>query len=261
MRIAILTETDYTFMFNGQVELVARLQNEGHKVCGIYIFPNRLGKHKGFGIYTYYLKTFGLGVFLKLTIVTLGSRLGQAVTSMRSGRLFTYRGLGKKFNIPVLYGKNPNDDDVINWVKGNQIDVIFITLGYIIREPLLEAVQVAILNKHSGLLPAYRGLLPVFWTLLGGKIPPGVSVHKVNKEIDAGDILYQRAYANLDLRSVFGYYKEIYKDLADSFIKGFEVLLGRREKRQVYFAETPSYFSLPKRSDYLEFIRRGFKFI
>lgn len=261
MRVTIFTEPDYTFMFNGQVELVARLQNEGHEVCGIYVFPNRLGKYKGLGIYTYYLKTFGTGVFLKLAIVALGNRLRQVAVATISGQPFTYRGLGKKFKVPVLDGSNPNDEEVVSWVKRNHIDVIFITLGYIIREPLLQAVKVAILNKHSALLPAYRGLLPIFWTLLGGSISPGVTVHKVDQEIDTGEILFQQAYANLDLRSVFDYYKEIYKDLANSFMTGLEVLLGKRAKQQISFTPASSYFSLPTRKDYQDFVRKGYKFI
>jgi methionyl-tRNA formyltransferase len=41
------------------------------------------------------------------------------------------------------------------------------------------------------LLPHYRGKHPVFWTLRGGEVWAGLTVHRMDPGIDTGDIIYQ----------------------------------------------------------------------
>jgi methionyl-tRNA formyltransferase len=47
------------------------------------------------------------------------------------------------------------------------------------------------LNLHPSLLPAYRGPVPLFWQLRADEARTGVTVHRLQAEADAGDILGQ----------------------------------------------------------------------
>jgi methionyl-tRNA formyltransferase len=49
------------------------------------------------------------------------------------------------------------------------------------------------LNIHPSLLPAFKGVDPVFYARLRGA-PLGVTVHRVAPELDAGDIVAQEAH-------------------------------------------------------------------
>jgi len=49
-------------------------------------------------------------------------------------------------------------------------------------------------NVHPSLLPRWRGPAPIQWTIYSGDTKTGITFHKVAKEIDAGDILYQIEY-------------------------------------------------------------------
>ncbi|GAA1000905.1 methionyl-tRNA formyltransferase [Acrocarpospora macrocephala] len=49
------------------------------------------------------------------------------------------------------------------------------------------------LNVHDSLLPAYAGFSPLIWALINGEKEVGVTAHRMNAELDAGDILVQRA--------------------------------------------------------------------
>ena len=51
--------------------------------------------------------------------------------------------------------------------------------------------KVAALNIHPSMLPGYRGAHPVFWQLKNGEMKTGVTLHLLNDEIDAGDIVIQ----------------------------------------------------------------------
>ena len=51
------------------------------------------------------------------------------------------------------------------------------------------------LNVHPSLLPAYRGPNPVFWQLRAGETMSGVTIHKLDAELDAGDIVATESIA------------------------------------------------------------------
>lgn len=261
MRIAIFTEEDYTFMFESYMQLIAALKDHGHELVGIYLFPARLGKNTGVQIYLYYLRTFGFAVFVQLCANAIIKRLKQLFSSLFGSVPFTYRALGKLTDVQILRGKNPNNEEVVKWVKQNNIDVVFASFGYIIKEPLLSAARVAILNKHSALLPYARGLLPVFWTILEGKWPIGYTVHRVDRGIDTGEILFQKSYADLPKTSVFGYYRKIYDELSESLLTSIDILDGKRSKQIINLGQPSQYFSLPTRSDFKSFSSKRHKFI
>lgn len=54
---------------------------------------------------------------------------------------------------------------------------------------ILDWPRFGCLNMHPSLLPAYRGPNPVFWQLRAGESMSGVTIHKLNPELDAGDIV------------------------------------------------------------------------
>jgi folate-dependent phosphoribosylglycinamide formyltransferase PurN len=48
-----------------------------------------------------------------------------------------------------------------------------------------------IINLHNSLLPTFRGVNPVNWAFKLNK-PIGITLHKINKEIDSGEIYYRK---------------------------------------------------------------------
>jgi methionyl-tRNA formyltransferase len=55
---------------------------------------------------------------------------------------------------------------------------------------LLEKYKV--LNIHPAPLPRYRGRHPMHWALINGEKKFAISIHKMEKEIDAGEIYWQQ---------------------------------------------------------------------
>ncbi|MFF0814747.1 methionyl-tRNA formyltransferase [Rhodococcus sp. NPDC003318] len=49
------------------------------------------------------------------------------------------------------------------------------------------------LNIHDSLLPKYTGFSPLIWALINGESEVGVTAHLMDEELDAGDIVLQRA--------------------------------------------------------------------
>jgi polysaccharide deacetylase family protein (PEP-CTERM system associated) len=61
----------------------------------------------------------------------------------------------------------------------------------ILRKKTLEIPRLGAWNVHSAFLPQNRGMLPTFWSLYHGDTP-GVTLHKMVPELDAGGILIQK---------------------------------------------------------------------
>ncbi|MFQ5422139.1 MAG: methionyl-tRNA formyltransferase [Anaerolineae bacterium] len=58
---------------------------------------------------------------------------------------------------------------------------------------LLALPRHGFLNIHPSLLPAYRGIAPLFWQLRAGETNTGVTVHWMDAGLDTGPILAQTA--------------------------------------------------------------------
>jgi phosphoribosylglycinamide formyltransferase-1 len=75
-----------------------------------------------------------------------------------------------------------------------QLDVEWVVLaGYmrVVKEPLLSAFAGRIINIHPSLLPAFKGLRAWEQALNAGVAETGCTVHFVNRDVDAGEIIAQ----------------------------------------------------------------------
>lgn len=69
---------------------------------------------------------------------------------------------------------------------------VVVAYGKIFPEELIAAFPLGVLNVHYSLLPKYRGATPLEAVLLSGDETTGVTIQKMVKELDAGDILAER---------------------------------------------------------------------
>lgn len=62
---------------------------------------------------------------------------------------------------------------------------------YILKKDIIDLFPNKIINLHISLLPYNRGADPNLWSYLENS-PKGVTIHKIDKGIDTGDILLQK---------------------------------------------------------------------
>ena len=70
---------------------------------------------------------------------------------------------------------------------------VCVAYGKIFPEALIAAFPLGVLNVHYSLLPKYRGATPLETALLSGDSETGVTVQKMARELDGGDILAQES--------------------------------------------------------------------
>ncbi len=89
--------------------------------------------------------------------------------------------------------KNVNSASSREYLSSLNPDVfISIACPQILRKKALSIPRLGAWNVHSALLPRNRGMLPTFWSLCKGDTP-GVTLHKMVPDLDAGEILIQRS--------------------------------------------------------------------
>jgi len=102
--------------------------------------------------------------------------------------------LGAELNLPVLAPDDVNHPLWVDYIRDLQPDIIF-SFYYrnLLSEEILALAPLGGFNLHGSLLPKYRGRAPVNWALLQGETRTGVTLHKMVKRADAGDIAGQLA--------------------------------------------------------------------
>ena len=85
------------------------------------------------------------------------------------------------------------DAEAIAKIKDIKPDIIIVSAyGKILPEEILELPRFGALNVHASLLPKLRGASPVQNALLLGFKETGVTIMKMDKGLDTGDILAQQ---------------------------------------------------------------------
>jgi methionyl-tRNA formyltransferase len=92
----------------------------------------------------------------------------------------------------ILNVSSVNDFECIEAIKELNADVIIVNGTRIISSKVLESTSALFINTHAGITPQYRGVHGAYWALVSNdKENCGVTVHKVDKGIDTGEIVKQ----------------------------------------------------------------------
>ncbi|MCL4353039.1 hypothetical protein M1615_01040 [Patescibacteria group bacterium] len=95
-----------------------------------------------------------------------------------------------KHKIPYFRTSSLSDPNLKSLILGLNSSIgVVADFGLIIPKPILDIFPKGILNIHPSLLPKYRGPTPVQSAILNGDRETGVSVIKLDKEVDHGPIL------------------------------------------------------------------------
>ena len=105
----------------------------------------------------------------------------------------------------VFHARKKEDLEEVKKLTRDSSDKLYGILasyGVIIRPDILELFEPeGILNIHPSLLPQYRGPSPIETAIVNGDKKFGVSVMKLAKAMDAGDIYHQATFSEKEIFS------------------------------------------------------------
>jgi len=99
--------------------------------------------------------------------------------------------LCRKYRVKLLHRISAHQPELTEEIKTRSIDLMLLLWWpEIIREPAIGSVKIGWTNLHPSLLPFNRGKHGYFWAIVEGT-PFGATIHLINEQIDAGNILFQ----------------------------------------------------------------------
>ncbi len=103
------------------------------------------------------------------------------------------RDLAVRHHLSLYMPEDPNEPGFVAAMARLDPDFLFSCYyRHMLKKPLLELPRLGALNLHGGLLPKYRGRVPVNWVLVNGETETGVTLHYMVEKADQGDIVAQK---------------------------------------------------------------------
>ena len=256
MRIFLIIENEVFFLPDYTEAVVRQLKSE---VIGI---SPVLAQESSFKKIKKYFRLFGFVAFFVLSLKILWYRLLDLLSFfIKFKHCYSIKGVARRYNLPIYPTKDVNLSNYLETVKKLEPDVILSSCGQIFKKELLSVPKLGCINRHTGLLPKYRGLLPVYWALANGEKEIGVTIHFMKKEIDAGDIITQEKIEIKPNDTLYSLYQKGY----DLSVKLTLEALDKIESKEFTPVKNSDvkgfYFSFPDAKAIKSFRKAGYRII
>lgn len=152
---------------------------------------------------------------------------------------------------PTKLNKSPEMDEIIALQPDLLITAAY---GQFLPSKLLAAAKIAAVNVHGSLLPKYRGGAPVQYSIINGDAETGISIMYMVKQMDAGDVLAQRAIpiekdddngTMFDKLSILG--RDLLLETLPQLVAGTATAIPQDESKVVF---SPNISTAQERIDY-----------
>ena len=144
-----------------------------------------------------------------------------------------FRSLAKKIGADFLNTEKINNQKVKQLIKKDQPQIaISVNWRTLVSEEIIKSFPLGIINAHCGALPRYRGNAVPNWAIIRGEKEIVVTLHLMQKELDAGPILLKKKMFLTDQTYIGDIYKFIFDNLPDMFNQAIKGLAGGKIKPQ-----------------------------
>ena len=98
----------------------------------------------------------------------------------------------KQKKIPFFQTENINrEPEFLAKLKNEDLDfIVVLAFAQFLGADMLSMGKLGCFNIHTSILPKYRGAAPIQYALLNGDQETGVSIQKMVKKMDAGDLVH-----------------------------------------------------------------------
>lgn len=179
---------------------------------------------------------YGLVRFFKLGFSNL-------VWGMAGGRVAN---IFRRNKIKVYQVRDINSPEFIALIKQLSVDLIIsFNCPQPLRRELIELPGKGCINIHFGMLPEYRGILPIMYALLNGEEYFGVSVHYIDEKLDSGDIILQEKVPITQKDTLDTLYPKAFETAGYLLIKAVDMIENDAVKRIYNDPVKKTYYTYP----------------
>jgi methionyl-tRNA formyltransferase len=136
--------------------------------------------------------------------------------------------------IPVFQPLTLKTDEELQQLAALKADlIVVVAYGMILSQAVLDLPPLGCINVHGSLLPRWRGAAPIQRALMAGDEKTGVTIMKIIRKLDAGDMLHKEELAISSQDTA----NDLYLKLADLGAIGLAKVLRQLENGTLH-AET-----------------------
>lgn len=97
-------------------------------------------------------------------------------------------------NIPVYQPENFKAAEDLAQFQAHHADLmVVVAYGLILPQVVIDTPRLGCINIHGSLLPRWRGAAPIHRAIIAGDTETGITIMRIVKKLDAGDMLYKTA--------------------------------------------------------------------
>ena len=103
------------------------------------------------------------------------------------------RAAAEAHGIPLLQPEKVGAESALEWLRSREPDIgVIVAFGQFIPRGVRELPPLGMINAHASLLPRHRGAAPIAYAILCGDAETGISIMRVAREMDAGEVFARR---------------------------------------------------------------------
>lgn len=250
------------FFIPKQVQLLLEHSGEAYEVIGASVLPP---KRKGKGMKDWFAERARIyntrELFLAGSAYALCKLRGKLNRMLGKGDPYSVKDRFVQMGTPLFPTADIEDPSYLEQLRSLEPDVILsISCPQLFPPSLLEIPKRYCLNLHGTLLPRHRGVFGTWWTLYYEDEEAGGSIHSMEERLDAGDLLWQKAFPVRTGDTQISLASRIKKEMAEGLTKLLEAI-DRGEERPLEPRYEASYHRAPDRESGKEFHRNGHRII
>lgn len=170
--------------------------------------------------------------------------------------------LAERHGVPVRTVTDVNAAKYVAGLTALEPDLLVsVAASQIFRDGLLSVPRLDAINVHTGPLPRYRGMLPVFWQLYDGRTSIGITIHTMTTRIDLGETLLARWLPVAGLRTLDEVIRHGKRHSAHALLEVLDRYHAGSVTRAPMDASTCRYRSFPGREHAAAFRRMGYSLL
>ncbi|MCM8784735.1 MAG: methionyl-tRNA formyltransferase [Candidatus Omnitrophica bacterium] len=124
-----------------------------------------------------------------------------------------------------VYQPEKFEESFIDKIKKISPDlIVLISYGKILPSSILNIPKITSINVHPSLLPKYRGPAPIEWALINGETKTGITLIKMDENIDTGQIIIQKEVEISPFDNAFTLKNRLSILAAEVLYKGIEII-------------------------------------
>ena len=257
LRIHVITEEDPFYLPVFFREFFALLPRDHFTVTGVDITPP-LNQKSRRGLARKLYRFYGAVDFLRLGVRFTARKLLDLILPSGWWRGGTIRRIALAQGVPCRTVSDVNAPEYLERLRGYQLDLLIsVAASQVFRKGLLALPRLAAINIHTGSLPRYRGMLPVFWQLFDRCDTIGITIHTMTVELDLGQIVLSRQVAISGARNLDRVIREMKREGARAMIEALERYRQGTVAPVAMELSEAGYRSFPGRDDARAFRRMG----